>query len=86
MQSGFIFVIGGESGLNKYEKSLEYYMPLTDKWVTGAPMRRERSAAAACSSKGFIYVIGGFAAEGGLQSIERYNASDDTWTEASGDI
>lgn len=81
--SGFLFVIGGETVSAEFQNSVEYYMPSTDQWVTVALMRHGRSAVAACSSNGYIYVFGGFAADGALQSIERYGPRDNSWTEAS---
>lgn len=75
-----LFVIGGNVEQNQNVNSVENYDPLTDKWESVAPMQHIRSGAAACVAKGFIYVFGGWDAKHLLQSMERYEPGENTWT------
>lgn len=74
--SGRLFVIGGSDEDVSRLRSVEYYEPLIDKWQTVAPMLHKRIMLAASTLNGFIYVIGGEGEGGHLQSIERYNPSE----------
>lgn len=77
----FLFVIGGRNAKFNAVNSVEYYEPLTDNWQSAAPLLHERECAAACVSNGFIYVLGGDDHSKLLQSIERYDRRDNSWTE-----
>lgn len=81
--AGRLFVIGGVDAQNRLENTVEYYVPLTDKWKTVAPMRHKRVASAACALNGIIYVFGGEGPEGFHHSIEKYNPRENAWTEVS---
>lgn len=78
-----LFAIGGNDDRNQNVNSVECYDPLSDVWVTAAPMQHIRSGAVACVSKGFIFVFGGWDATHLLQSIERYDPRENKWTEVS---
>lgn len=81
--SGFLYVIGGHLGGERYKNSVDYYDPSTNKWKTVASMRHERRQPAAHVSNGFIYVLGGRNSEGALQFIERFDPGENAWTEVS---
>lgn len=79
--SGQLFVMGGENDRGSRHKSVEYYDPAMDTWQMAAPMRHGRVFATASVSNGFIFVLGGLGKQGDLQSIEKYDPSDDSWIE-----
>lgn len=79
--TGRLFLMGGKNDLAGRHSSVEYYDPVAKKWRMVAPMRHARSHATASVSNGFIYILGGLDNEGALQSIEKYDPQDNSWTE-----
>lgn len=78
--SGRLFVIGGDSTLDGDTNHVENYDPITNKWLTTAPMCHPRRFATACALNGFIYVFGGKNREA-TKSIERYDPAQNSWDE-----
>lgn len=77
--SGRIFVIGGTNENWEAVSTVETYDPLTNEWETMAPLLQERQSSAVCASKGYIYALGGRNGEVFIDSIERYDPSEDSW-------
>lgn len=75
--SGRLYVIGGWM----CDKSVEYYDPPTNKWQSVAPMIQGRGRPAVGALNGYIYVFGGRGSLDVLQSIERYDPAENSWTE-----
>jgi len=77
---GLIYVIGGVDRTNAMAlASMEIYDPVTNSWITGAPL--PNAAAGAAGTKGLdgtVYVISG--AGPGRSSVQAYNPSINTWT------
>lgn len=79
--AGFLYVIGGDDEQDESLSSVEYYVPLTNEWKAATPMKRKRSFAIAHALNGFIFVLGGMAIRENIQSIERYDPRENSWTE-----
>lgn len=77
-----LFVIGGWFD-TELVNTVEYYDPAIDKWETVAPMLSARAQAAAHALNEFIYVLGGADEKRVLQSIERYNVGENSWTKVN---
>jgi N-acetylneuraminic acid mutarotase len=82
---GKIYVISGRTGFKDetgitYPKTevVEMYDPLTDAWVTNAPIPTSRVHICGGAIDGKIYVIGGNQERGII--IEEYNPTTNTWT------
>lgn len=80
-----LYIIGGrESSI--CHRTVECYDPLTNKFTFKAPMNRRRGGVAAMTHNNHIYVFGGYdlpvsnPACQRTDSIERYDATNDTWT------
>lgn len=85
--SGLLYVMGGrgQNLQSGYHNSVELFDPLLDEWKTVAPMLHRRTRATASVCHGFIFVLGGLSSgyEGDLQSIEKYDPLQNSWTEVS---
>ena len=89
--NGKIYAIGGQRGWYGYPyppytycNVTEEYNPLTNTWITRAPMPSKRGGFAVAVAYNKIYVIGGVEAEGGSTLADRnyeYDPITDTWTE-----
>lgn len=95
--SGHIYAIGGQTATSTYTNVVEMYNPSTRTWTcstgdTGsgcsstslAPMPTVRTAQAAFSSNGLLYVIGGYNGSY-LNYVEVYNPTSNTWECSTGD-
>ena len=62
---------------------VEAYDPVTNTWVTRAPMPRARHALGLGVVNGILYAVGG--QEGGvaLNTVEAYDPATDSWTTKS---
>ncbi len=59
----------------------EVYNPATDQWITASPLNTGRvNTNGSASLQGFGYFIGGKNEGGVLNSCERYNPSENSWT------
>jgi N-acetylneuraminic acid mutarotase len=88
---GKLFAIGGrilgngvdsedmDEPLSNFNRN-EMYDPETDKWTVKQPMLNKRSATAAASANGQIYVFGGEDAEKAMDSVEKYDPVTNKWT------
>lgn len=79
--SGRLYVLGGCDDRGENFKSVDCYNPCTDRWQTVAPMHYGRTLPAVCVANGFIYALGGTERGQPLDSVERYNPDDNSWTE-----
>ncbi|XP_002740844.1 kelch-like protein 28 [Saccoglossus kowalevskii] len=89
-----ICAVGGKNGLFATLDSLEVYLPQNDSWTEVAPLscRRYECVCAVLDRK--LYVIGGMKCivRGGTSirhhdnSVDRWNADSDTWTNIGGMI
>jgi N-acetylneuraminic acid mutarotase len=80
---GLIYVMGGFCGGSCLD-SMHRFDPVTNTWCTLAPMLIARSKLQTFVLGGSIYAIGGWNVPGQrLKSVERYDATSDTWVEVS---
>jgi N-acetylneuraminic acid mutarotase len=83
---GKLYVIGGNDSSSTTLSTMAMLDPTTDLWVSRKGMPTDRSLAACASIEGKIYVIGGGRTIGGnidasgLQTVEVYDTTNDTWT------
>ncbi|TNM88263.1 hypothetical protein fugu_006484 [Takifugu bimaculatus] len=82
---GQLYVIGGSNGHSDELSCGERYDPLADEWVQVPELRTNRCnagrhQAAVCELEGFMYVAGGAESWNCLNSVERYNPENNTWT------
>lgn len=80
---GRVYVFGGVTNalLMRATDLGEVYDPASNSWAALRPMPRERSnATAVTASDGRIYVFGGLAAGGSIESIDVYDPTTNTWT------
>lgn len=78
--SGRLFIIGGMDKDDYDYNSVQCFVPSSNEWQTVAPMHYKRYGAAACASRGFIYVVGGWGEVDWLSSVERYDPCQNSWT------
>ena len=80
---GKLYVAGGintpVSGFTPLDL-LELYDPVTDTWITKAPMHDARDAAGSAVIGNKLYVAGGQSAAGDTATLEVYDPLTDTWT------
>lgn len=62
-------------------RALEEYDPIADTWKEREEMPTPRAGAMAATSRGKVYVIGGYGGVGYLQAVEEYDPRTDTWVE-----
>uniref|UniRef100_A0A3B4E563 BTB domain-containing protein n=1 Tax=Pygocentrus nattereri TaxID=42514 RepID=A0A3B4E563_PYGNA len=79
---GQLYVMGGSNGHSDELSCGETYNPSTDEWAQVPELRTNRcnAGAAVCELDGFMYVIGGAESWNCLNSVERYNPENNTWT------
>ena len=78
-----IYAIGGNCGLPKETKtkSVEKFIPETNRWEYASEMHTERSGHAACVMQDKVYVAGGKDVnEKTVKTIECYNPLTDSWS------
>lgn len=75
-----LYVIGA-SRVNR--GTLQIYIPSINVWTLGNQLNVAREITCAVSDGEFLYAIGGMRAGDGeyLNSVERYNPGEDTWTD-----
>ncbi|MCY8009682.1 DUF1668 domain-containing protein [Bacillus haynesii] len=76
---GKIYIIGGGSTEQSYEKSTFMYDPKTNEWTRKADMPTPRGGAATVTIDHKIYVMGGLSEEGRVNTVEVYDTKTDTW-------
>jgi hypothetical protein len=80
---GKFYVAGGintpASGFTPLDL-LELYDPVTDAWITKAPMHDARDAAGSAVIGNKLYVAGGQSAAGDTATLEVYDPVTDAWT------
>lgn len=79
--SGKIFVPGGKLTDGSMTNVLEIYDPQRDTWITGSPLPEAVSAYALASFEGRLYLFGGWDGQHYLNSVLRYDAASDQWTQ-----
>uniref|UniRef100_A0A8B9J940 Influenza virus NS1A-binding protein homolog B n=1 Tax=Astyanax mexicanus TaxID=7994 RepID=A0A8B9J940_ASTMX len=82
---GQLYVMGGSNGHSDELSCGEMYDPRADEWSRVPELRTNRCnagrhQAAVCELDGFVYVIGGAESWNCLNSVERYNPENNTWT------
>ena len=77
-----ILVIGGYDGQSRVS-STEYYDPLSNTWINGPSMLKERSNFATCVIKDMLYVIGGYTGALTLKNVEVFDLKKKTWSQGS---
>uniref|UniRef100_A0A4W6D3N1 Influenza virus NS1A binding protein a n=1 Tax=Lates calcarifer TaxID=8187 RepID=A0A4W6D3N1_LATCA len=82
---GQLYVIGGSNGHSDELSCGETYDPHADEWTQVPELRTNRCnagrhQAAVCELDGFMYVIGGAESWNCLNTVERYNPENNTWT------
>ncbi len=80
VEDELIYVIGGVDRTNGMAlASMEIYDPMTNSWITGAPLPNAAAGAAGAKGlDGILYVISG--AGLGQNSVQAYNPTTNTWT------
>ena len=76
---GFLYAVGGHDGPH-VRKSVEYYNPDTEKWVTISDMSLARRNAGVAAVDGLLFVVGGDDGTINLSSIEMYCFKTDQWS------
>uniref|UniRef100_A0A3Q3KEK4 BTB domain-containing protein n=1 Tax=Monopterus albus TaxID=43700 RepID=A0A3Q3KEK4_MONAL len=77
---GQLYVIGGSNGHSDELSCGETYDPHADEWAQVPELRTNRCNAVVCELDGFMYAIGGAESWNCLNSVERYNPENNTWT------
>uniref|UniRef100_A0A4W3JX28 Influenza virus NS1A binding protein b n=1 Tax=Callorhinchus milii TaxID=7868 RepID=A0A4W3JX28_CALMI len=80
-----LYVIGGSNGHSDELGCGETYNPNTDDWTPVPELRTNRCnagrhQAAVCELDGYLYVVGGAESWNCLNTVERYNPDNNTWT------
>jgi N-acetylneuraminic acid mutarotase len=83
-----LYVVGGFPACPPCEPqfaTLEVYDPVSDTWVTKAPMPTAREALAAGAIDGKLYAVGGFIRPGNVYTgvLEVYDPTTNTWATAA---
>ena len=82
--SGYIYAAGGRNRCSDHYFSLcERYNPLTDQWISVAPMMTPRAWPAAGVLNNKLIVLGGFDGANRLSSVEIYDPEEDRWKHVS---
>jgi DNA-binding CsgD family transcriptional regulator len=79
--SGKIFVPGGKLANGSMTNVLEIYDPQRDTWLTGSPLPVAVSGYALTSFEGRLYLFGGWDGQQYLDTVFRYDAASDQWTQ-----
>ncbi|XP_078371890.1 kelch-like protein 11 [Oculina patagonica] len=72
---GFLYVVGGRG-----EHTARKYNPDTNLWQEVAPMNIARNAVCAVSDRNSLYAIGGYAADGYSDIVERFDPETNSWS------
>ncbi|KAG7265212.1 hypothetical protein CRUP_009099 [Coryphaenoides rupestris] len=76
-----LYVVGGSDPCGqKGLKNCDAFDPVTKAWTNCASLNIRRHQAAVCELDGFMYVIGGAESWNCLNTVERYNPKNNTWT------
>ncbi len=79
---GLIYVLGGFTGSDPPNATVEAYDPLTDMWTMKGPIpTATRGAAVANGLDGLIYLIGGANGTIYLPTVQAYNTTSRTWSQ-----
>ncbi|KAK7825227.1 hypothetical protein U0070_009716 [Myodes glareolus] len=76
---GQLYVVGGSNGHSDDLSCGEMYDPSIDDW-TPVPELRTNRCNAVCELGGYLYIIGGAESWNCLNTVERYNPENNTWT------
>jgi len=76
-----LFVFGGYAFTCENLNTVEMYSPVTNKFITMAPMKIARDNFACCRVGNLVYIIGGWIEDGCTDSVEIYDLDLDTWTD-----
>ncbi|CAL1596207.1 unnamed protein product [Knipowitschia caucasica] len=76
---GFVYVIGGFDGVEKFSTMHKYSLD-SQTWEEAAPMHSSRCYVSVVHLDGLIYAIGGRDDEGRLKTAERYSPQFNQWT------
>ncbi|XP_036298187.1 influenza virus NS1A-binding protein isoform X3 [Pipistrellus kuhlii] len=82
---GQLYVVGGSNGHSDDLSCGEMYDPNIDDWIPVPELRTNRCNAgrhqsAVCELGGYLYIIGGAESWNCLNTVERYNPENNTWT------
>uniref|UniRef100_A0A673TZI9 Influenza virus NS1A binding protein n=1 Tax=Suricata suricatta TaxID=37032 RepID=A0A673TZI9_SURSU len=82
---GQLYVVGGSNGHSDDLSCGEMYDPNIDDWTPVPELRTNRCNAgrhqsAVCELGGYLYIIGGAESWNCLNTVERYNPENNTWT------
>ncbi|KAF3835347.1 hypothetical protein F7725_027905 [Dissostichus mawsoni] len=76
-----LYVVGGSDPCGqKGLKNCDAFDPVIKTWSNCASLNIRRHQAAVCELDGFMYVIGGAESWNCLNTVERYNPENNTWT------
>lgn len=81
--NGILYAVGGTNGCYTPATGMttvEAYNPVTDSWVTKAPMSALRSSPGIGVVNGILYAVGGAVAGISVNTLEAYDPATNTWT------
>ncbi|KFV52802.1 hypothetical protein N341_06758 [Tyto alba] len=79
--NGKLYIVGGSDPYGqKGLKNCDVFDPVTKSWTSCAPLNIRRHQSAVCELGGYLYIMGGAESWNCLNSVERYNPENNTWT------